>query len=396
MKIFYTFLTYIYILSSFFYFEISVINKSLLNIISSLNFLLILLFCLILNREKIFRIRKTYSPIRLFVLLLVISFFSVSFLRDQSIFDSLFSYYPFYSSIIFFFFLKTINFSPSNLKSIVLRLAVFYFLIIFTQTFIFSSYIFGNLNPSDFYNVPRLNVLGSATIIFSLFYSIVNLHLLKNKILFVILVFSIILLQSRTSIALCLLITVYHLFFKNNYKYKFSFVIIFILIGLFLSTSKSYQSLSSNLIEKTEAQSINGFEELQRLTTINYFYEYKSSDFQKIFGNGIASYGKSEFGKKMKYNQENFRLSLDDSSILYFYFYFGVIGLVVIIFYLVSSLRLKVDNSNIYLKYFIVYCLISGCLTYNLSHFSYISIITLSIYSIIYNNKRYLLNKQND
>jgi hypothetical protein len=168
------------------------------------------------------------------------------------------------------------------------------------------------------------------------------------------------------------------------------------LIGLFLSVSNSYQSLSSNLIEKTESQSSKGFEELQRVITINYFYEYESSYFQKIFGNGIASYGKSEFGKKIKYNQENVRLSLDDSSILYFYFYFGVIGLVVIIFYLVSLLRLKVDNSNIYLKYFIVYCLISGCLTYNLSHFSYISIITLSIYSIIYNNKRYLLNKQND
>jgi hypothetical protein len=169
----------------------------------------------------------------------------------------------------------------------------------------------------------------------------------------------------------------------SNYNFRRTFLIIsFLSITiLFLSYTNTFQALYQNLLLKSQLQSESNISNLQRVITLDYYLNFESTNFQKIFGNGIASRGKGEYGSLIEYNEDYYTLSLDDNSYLAHYIYFGIFGLFSTIITIFKFLNIK--HSDIHHKNFLFFCLISGLLSYNLFHFSYISIMTITFYCVL-------------
>lgn len=386
MKNLINFIFIIFLLSSFSFFELTIIDKSILNFFSLIFLFLSILIYLIYSEKS----RPILNPIRkfinIFIFSLVVSLFSVSFLKNQSLADSLFAYYPFFSSLFILFFLSKFRIPPNFINKSIFAMGVFYSLIIIFQLFFSDNLLFGSTNTS-IYTISRFNVLGSSVLIYSLFFSLINFKNRVNKVCFFLFLFTVFLLQSRTSIILSSLLISYYVTFNSKLYIKILSIVVVFIISFNINNTKILNTIYSDLFNKSLYQYDSGLGQLQRYNTYNFFINYDSSIFQKIFGNGVASYGRSNFGKDIEYYEKNNILSLQDSSILYLYIYIGIFGLVSFLILIIYTItKLKIPDKHLYLKYFLIYCLFSSVVSYNLSHFSYFSLLIVTIYLITYFN----------
>lgn len=356
------------------FFELQILNPQLINMFS------VVLFCVMLLHIAVKKSRIISPWDILFVAYLFFSMLNVYFLRGQSFLDSMVAYYPLVASYVFYLFLQQQKISISHIDSVIEVLAIGYSLIIITQTTI-NSELFGASSQSDFYEIKRYSILGWGAVVFTLFRRLRSTFNVTSLLLLNLYIIVIFLLQSRTSIITIAVISVWVLIKGSDYhKRRALSVIALLLLVVFMSRVPAIRKVFDNLFVKTE-MSIDNRETIQRAVTWQYYLSYESSVIQKIFGNGIARYGKSDFGKIIQDNEVDKRLSLDDGSYLYYIFFFGWFGLLIIIMKIYQLFRLK-DTGGSHYPLFIAFVSISGVSAYTLSHFSFLVYIAVCFHGL--------------
>jgi hypothetical protein len=367
-------LIFLFLLVSSQCFELKILSPQLINVASVLLFGIMFLYVLS-NKSK-----KISSWDIIFAAYLFFSMLNLYFLRGQSILNSMIAYYPLVASYVFYLFLRQQKITTGHIDSVIEVLAIVYSLILITQITI-NSELFGAHIQSDFYAFKRYTILGWGAVIFAFFRRLRSNFNVTSLLLLSLYFIVIILLQSRMSIITISVISIWALAKETvNRKRGALSVLAFLLLVVFILRVPAVQKVFDDLLVKTEI-SIDEGDALQRVVTWKYYLNYESSIIQKTFGNGIARYGFSDFGKIIRDNEVDKRLSLDDSSYLYYFFFFGWFGLLIIIMKTYQLVRLK-DTGRSHYKLFIVYVSISGVATYTISHFSFLVYIAVCLHGL--------------
>ena len=378
---------FVFIAVNYSFFQASFFPNFLKNLIFLAVCLLMFVF-LAFEKNKNLKKSNFYSPFNLLLFLsFCFSLFSVLFFKKQPLFDSLYAYFPYVS--IFFFpfypFLVNLKLDFNKLSQIVIFIGFLYSVVVLLEVFNPNLNLFGVEELYSTYSISRKSILGSSSLIFSIFYFIANNKKSYQKLSLIYMISVVFLIQSRTTIIVISILFLYHSLFRQKTLTKLTTIIIFTSFITYASTTQIFNNIYFDLYEKSELQIDRGYNELKRYETFTFFtQDFKSNLYQKIFGHGLPRYGKSGYGKEISDLEFYNTYSLFDSSFLHYYIYFGIFGIIAIYGLIIKPLKFKIKREYIYFKYFIVFCLISGLVTYNLSHPSYLSLILFSIYALNY------------
>ena len=111
----------------------------------------------------------------------------------------------------------------------------------------------------------------------------------------------------------------------------------------------------NSLVEKTESDrdAQQQYDNI-RLVAAEYFLaECPRNTSQTLFGHGTPSFGNSSYGKRYENFQASTGIYREDVGYCGFFYDFGLVCTILIIFMFVRSLFVKIPQKYLYLKYFV-------------------------------------------
>lgn len=115
-----------------------------------------------------------------------------------------------------------------------------------------------------------------------------------------------------------------------------------------------HMTIANSLIEKTIAdrEAQQQYDNIRLIAARYYAFEYPRNTQQVLFGVGVPSFGKSEYGNKMENIQKVLKVYREDVGYCGFYFNYGIVATILLIVIFVRVLFLKIPDEYVYLKYF--------------------------------------------
>ena len=332
------------------------------------------------------KIEKNRYPSKWYKLLLlsiISSIVMVVLYQNQSLRVTIIATFPYFAGYFFFWILLRLDIESKHIKLCIKYLLAVSILIYFINLITFPNTVFSSRAEIDesrgmiriYVPFIELHVLG-------FFYSI-NKWLIdkKNKkwmFYTVIETIMIVLSVTRQYIAFAALLGML-LILQNTSIYKKVFALIIASVLLFVVIP--HIPIFSKMIELTVTQSEqNKYEEEDiRIKAWRYYtYENQTNEITPFCGNGVPSFGNSQWGIKFEKETDYNRCFAVDVGWAGFIYYFGYIGAFSLFMLLLAAMRKKKSINDAYLTYWIVFIILtsvmSGSILYN---FQIISISTV-------------------
>lgn len=229
----------------------------------------------------------------------------------------------------------------------------------------------------------RFDIPGKFLVSLLIFYLLQSFEFTKKKIIQLSICFIFLLLTGhRFPMAACMALCVLMILLSTAIKFKTKFQLLLIvtvicsLIFVIPATRNIIDKLT-NLTEEGGADGI-GEDNIRLRAATYYFYEFNNPNdyYHKIFGNGIYFPNSGEYSKKIDFLHECHFWEID-VEYCQFYIYFGLLGLLVLSLWYISSMFINVPKQYAYVKYFFSYIIIAMIAGgYWVGHLSIISMLS--------------------
>lgn len=310
--------------------------------------------------------RPAEYPRKAYLMLMVgiiVSVFMGSLYHPQSLKVSLMTCLPVilsYSTLwAYFYFDIPIN----KVMKAYLVIAVVSSFVYFCNLATFPNNIFGQpiLDLDDSRGMIRIKIPFIEMFPVLIFYAINRWHedkkskwVLIGAFLFLMVVLSVI----RQVILYTALLSMFFILKKVSWKVKAGIcaaclaVVVFVLP--MIPIYKAMVELSEDQVEQNEAE-----EENIRITAWRYYtYDNQTGELTPIFGNGTASFGNSVWGIAFDAETEENGCFAEDVGWAGFYWHYGIIALIGLLWLMISALKRKKAESMQFLNYALVFFLI--------------------------------------
>lgn len=324
------------------------------------NYALILVFGIHVYRLK--TDGKSYCKGRVFYFMLVVFICQIISVLNAYLYE----YQPFgvsliaflqYCGFIVFFFLTRSRLTVKSIEKVIIILAVSYVICDILNR-LSGTTLFGRSELDIERGGIRYRLVGIHWVILAVLLNI-NRYITNKKSKYLVYSFlfyiCIILSFTRQIIFVTFLLSFIMIMHKAKMYQKFivSFVIVFSFIVLLPKIT-----ILNNLIDLTESQ-VDTRDENIRLFAFNYYaFEYPRNRAQKLFGVGVPSFDKSNYGDKIQEAEDLLKLYRSDVGYAGYYFDYGIISLICLILAIISCSFKKVKENVLYTQYFLLGCLI--------------------------------------
>lgn len=299
-----------------------------------------------------------------FCLFMFLSILPAQLFWGQNVIDTLISTLPYFTFLFYFFLIKT---KPSlkNIENYVwIFLAVylfcFYVALAIAPSKIFMGY--GELNKAidteRGLSRIRLTLIGAGPLYLGFFLSISKLKQKFSYKWFLITLFlfiSVIMHLGRQSIMYCFILGV--VYFINNFS-VIKKGLILLVTSILMWILVNFVPVISKLIEKSQtdyANQVDGNEYVRFGAYKFYLFGVSPNIVAVLFGNGLYSLGKSDYGDYIdKFGRSQGYIPAD-VGFAAIYLYFGLIGIFFFILILYKAITLKVHPEANYAKYYLVF-----------------------------------------
>lgn len=123
-----------------------------------------------------------------------------------------------------------------------------------------------------------------------------------------------------------------------------------IMIFFILPHVRIVNSLIEKSMEEKAAQS--QYDNIRLVAAEYYTFDYPRNTQQILFGVGVPSFGNSTYGNLFERTQETLKVYREDVGYCGFYYNYGIIATILLIFLFIRVLFLKIPDRYIYLKYY--------------------------------------------
>lgn len=192
---------------------------------------------------------------------------------------------------------------------------------------------------------------------------------------------------TRQLIVLSTVLGGFYFFKMISRRGKIIFVFLFFILALFIVPNLTFVQNLKELTEEQASQNDSGREDVRVKDYRVFMFEYERNLSQYLFGCGLASYNRSEYGREMENLAETENLIQVDAGWAGFVFYYGYFSAFVLLVMMLACLKRRVPSCYLYLKYYVLFiglCAIaSGPILYNNEY-----IIVMLVLSVIKSEKK--------
>lgn len=322
------------------------IEPSLIKIITAISLLNLYLISK-LTPPRILYYDKT--GVRLFTILIILilfSFIPAKIYWDQSIGASLISTCAF-SIYGLYLILVNSGLSHQYIEKMVVSIGMVT-LILFFISFLFPSISIANVTD-DTSRGQRLSISGGVYIVYLYFYEYIKIAYGKsNNIRLSILVMTMCIVyfllgMGRSLLATVLVLSLVLYIIKRGKEKLVSSLLLVGIIGVLVIMLPITRDLIS--VTHTQYASSTPDQHVREIGIYYYLFEFPVKGINWLIGNGIPSYGKSEYGISSELFAEETKIHLVDIGLIGLYNYWGIIGLTIYV-YILSYFGLKKVRLN--------------------------------------------------
>ena len=267
---------------------------------------------------------------------------------------------------------------------------------------------FGMLGEDSFQNmkdslsqrgVMRFSIPGKLFIVLFIFKEIQNFSF-SSRTLFRLILMSIFLVMigNRFPMVVCLCMLFLFVLISNsiNLRYKIQALLCIGIVGVVVFNIPFFNTIIFKLFSLTEDSGANGLgdENIRLLMSTYFFTEFNAPNdyFHILFGNGMAFPNSGGFSEKIYDLAETNGYYTSDVGYVTIYIYFGVLGIIVFLLWLLSSFFIKISSDYTFIKWYFLFLAISMiCGGYWFEHFAEVAM--LSYILVVSNNKDICLDE---
>lgn len=328
-------------------------------------------YCFLLSKSKGGKFERS---VLLVYLVFLCSFFT-SFIGGLNIVYWLRGAAPMFLPFGFFYYLKYKKIPINTVHSILLYLLLGYLLIQFICYIQYPNSWWGIASwESDSVDKLKNDSLNRGVIRFVLpckmliplfiFYIFMKESKKRTDYLYLFLLFiCLLLIGNRFPLLVTIIILFFLVLFSNRMKFINKLkVTLFSLITLGLCFFIPFTNNTiSSLIKHSESEYNDyGDKNVRILSTIYFFTEFNEGNlFNTIFGNGVVVPNSNSYSKKTMQLQDDYQFYSSDVGYCLIFLYFGVIGLITLLIWFVSSLRVNAPPQYRFIKVYFVFIMIS-------------------------------------
>ena len=332
-------------------------------------------------------------PIQLIVLSVIISVFMSYISWDQPFKDSLIETVP-CLLWIFFFYLLHIKIPVIYIKRMILIYGGLYALLYFYQLAHADTVLFGSPLPGDEIYSERRGIIrimfpGGGIFTLAAFMAI-NKLTSKSKGNWIWIIFSIlgivipVLQVTRQFIAGVLIIYLFHLLTNLNIVKRLVVLATFSIAFIYVANSGI--PMIEGMIHQQKEDSQLGQKYIRILAGSYFIHDFSPNMASRIFGNGMPSWGISDYGVFVENLADKREYYLEDVGIVAFYAMFGILGIIGYVIIWIKSFTIPLPKDYYFLKYYLWYLLMTSLTGFGVYHYSYLiaTVFVLYIYQSIY------------
>ena len=241
--------------------------------------------------------------------------------------------------------------------------------------------------------VMRFNVPGKILIVLFIFKEIQNFTFSSRILLrLAMMTIFLVMIGNRFPMAVCLCMLLVLVFISKTIKFKHKIQVLLSvgIIGIAVFYIPFTKDIIDKLLALNDAAGANGLgdENIRVLSSTYFFTEFNSPNdyYHILLGNGMAFPNSGGFSDKIYELSEMYGYYASDVGYAALYLFFGIIGLLIFLIWLFSSLFVKVSNEYAYIKWFFFFLAISMiCGGYWFEYF--VEVAMLSYILVVSNNK---------
>ncbi|RYZ95282.1 MAG: hypothetical protein EOP47_26125 [Sphingobacteriaceae bacterium] len=155
---------------------------------------------------------------------------------------------------------------------------------------------------------------------------------------------------TRQAIVVMLLMYLVHFLRNVKLPYKIATIAVFVLAGYIFINSRN--TISTGLAEQQKTDASAGPDYIRVLSAKHFLTEFSPNMLSRILGNGFYNLD-SNYGRHIKYLEENYGYYLTDVGVIEVYIAFGVFALLGYILIFVKSFTIPLPPEYQYLKYYL-------------------------------------------
>jgi hypothetical protein len=290
---------------------------------------------------------------------------------------------PQYLSYLLFFFLLKFDTDLRKLEKVVIIIGLLTTVIYITSFIIFPRVLFGGFEEDDVNTdrgFARLAIAGIGFVYLTYFVAINKIVTEKKLIWFLIAGFTfiaIILTLTRQTIFSCVLIALFFFMRKITLFNKIMLIAASAAVIYFVVPQLPFVQI---LMQKTEEQAGSFTEDIRYICGRYFLLDFSPDWFARIFGNGEASIGKSDYGDTILQLKEIYRFYQSDVGFIGFYSKFGIIAIIGwgVLFWKVLSTKFR--EEHLYVPMYIFLVLLTGFTSSMPFNPSYMASIAIALY----------------
>jgi hypothetical protein len=270
-----------------------------------------------------------------------------------------------YSLWFVFFYLLHKEYPIESIEKIVLIYGILY-IILYIFQFINSDAVYFGFRETfkEDRGIIRIDFPGGGIFFLSYFICLIKSSTASRGrpifLLFVLVGVAVTVLQvTRQSIALILIISLFHFIRKASIPRKIAILASFSALLFYFFTADN--PISQGLIEKQNETLSEGDEYIRILAADYFISDFSPNAISRIFGNGFPN-NTSEYGKYTIHLADSYGFYLSDLGLIGFYVLFGLAPLIAYLIIFIKSFTIKVPEQYYYIKYYMFFIL-GTCLT---------------------------------
>ncbi len=345
-----------------------------------------ILFSLLLkSKREVIRYNNSLDyPLKTLIIFFFISILSAGIYEGQNIIWGFMTTMPYIMAYSYFFILKKQKFSTQEIENIIKFFAIIYMLLMTINLLSGDNALFGSATFDHSRNAIRYRLGGiSWLVLYQLLTLQKYIEYKKRKYLYITILCICFIFLSLTRQTIVLSIICSLLLFFNSKGTKTIAITGLILIGTFSIILPKIPAVNT-MYELTIKQKENKNDNIRLFTWAYYTSGYERNQIQHLIGCGVPAVGYSNYGNKIDKISNETLFFIHDVGWAGFYFLFGLISSIILIYILIKSLFIKTSQHYLYCKLFIFSRIITSFTSAPILYHYDILIIIIVLYLITF------------
>jgi hypothetical protein len=372
---------FLFCLSSFSFYNPVFLNDKITKY-SYYVFLAIVLAVIVLQKNLHYETSGVRTGVQLVVFAIFFSIFPAYFSWNQD-YVTTFLTLPQYLPYLLFFFLLKYDIDLRKLEKVIVAIGLLTSVIYIVSFFLFPRILFGGFEEDDIdtkRGFARIAIAGLGFVYLAYFLALNKIVTDKKPIWFAIAGFTVIavlLTLTRQTIFSCALIGMLFLMRKVTLFNKIVLLAAAVAVVYFVVPQLPFMQI---LLQQTQEQAGSFTEDIRYLCGRYFLIDFSPDWFARIFGNGEANIGKSDYGDTIQQLKDIYRFYQSDVGFIGFYSKFGLVGIIgwIVLFWKVFTT--KFPEMYLYVPMFILLVLLTGFTSSMPFNASYMASIAIALY----------------